>query len=59
LEMMANIAGYHIEVRVNPAFVRANEISRLVGSNKRLVDDTGWRRQYELQQTLMWMHGAG
>lgn len=33
LAQMADIAGYEIEVRVNPAFVRANEIPRLRGSD--------------------------
>lgn len=32
LRMMSDIAGYAIEVQVNPAFVRANEIARLRGS---------------------------
>jgi nucleoside-diphosphate-sugar epimerase len=34
--MMNEIAGYKIEVRVNPEFVRANEVPMLVGSPARL-----------------------
>jgi nucleoside-diphosphate-sugar epimerase len=36
VEMMNEIAGYKIEVRVNPAFVRENEVPRLVGSPAKL-----------------------
>jgi len=36
IEMMQEIAGYTIEVKVNPAFVRANEINSLAGSTKKL-----------------------
>jgi nucleoside-diphosphate-sugar epimerase len=33
---MNGLAGYEIEVRVNPEFVRENEVPRLVGSNAKL-----------------------
>lgn len=36
IEKMNEIAGYAIQVRVNPAFVRANEIHRLIGDNRKL-----------------------
>jgi GDP-6-deoxy-D-talose 4-dehydrogenase len=36
VRIMNRLAGYEIEVRVNPEFVRENEVPRLVGSNERL-----------------------
>lgn len=56
LDLMAAIAGYAIEVRVNPAFVRSNEVARLVGSHARLAKVTGWHPQHTLAQTLAWQY---
>ncbi|MGH8164244.1 MAG: NAD-dependent epimerase/dehydratase family protein, partial [Rhodanobacteraceae bacterium] len=58
LDMMAAIAGYHIEVRVNPAFVRANEVLRLTGSNARLRTVMGVVSSIPLRETLQWMYAA-
>lgn len=58
LAMMAKIAGYAIEVRVNPAFVRANEVKRLVGSNARLSELAGFAPSIPLEDTLRWMYSA-
>ncbi|HEX4725038.1 MAG TPA: NAD-dependent epimerase/dehydratase family protein [Pseudonocardiaceae bacterium] len=58
LDMMASIAGYEIEVRVNPAFVRASEVRRLVGSRQRLVDTLGDEPPIPLAETLDWMFSA-
>jgi nucleoside-diphosphate-sugar epimerase len=58
LAMMARIAGYGIEVHINPAFVRANEVKRLVGSNGRLREITGLAPSIRLEDTLRWMYAA-
>ena len=55
IEMAGRLAGYRIEVKVNPAFVRANEVKRLVGSPsevQRVVGGLGTRR---LEDTVAWM----
>lgn len=59
LAMMAKIAGYEIEVRVNPAFVRANEVKRLQGSCRKLIDHVGALPLITLAETLTWMYGRG
>lgn len=56
LGMMAEIAGYVSEVRVNPAFVRANEVNRLVGSNAELQRLVGMRPATPFTETLQWMY---
>ncbi|MDK4198606.1 NAD-dependent epimerase/dehydratase family protein [Pseudomonas sp. HR1] len=52
IQMAEQIAGYAIEVRVNPAFVRANEIPVLRGDDARLRGIVGPRDLIPLQQTL-------
>lgn len=58
LGMLAQLAGYTIEVDVNPAFVRANEVKRLVGSNRKLAAATGEPELIPLADTLEWMYRA-
>ncbi|HRD67789.1 MAG TPA: GDP-mannose 4,6-dehydratase [Candidatus Competibacter sp.] len=41
IAFMNGIAGYAIDVTVNPAFVRTNEIRRLIGSNHKLFSLIG------------------
>ena len=55
IEMMNEIAGYTIEVKVNPAFVRKDEIKNLTGSSKKLFDLIGNVKQKEFKQTLLEM----
>lgn len=55
ITMMQEIAGYEIEVRVNPAFVRGNEVARLTGDNRRLRELVGPLDIIPLRTTLEWM----
>ena len=55
IAMVEEIAGYRIEVDVNPAFVRANEVKTLTGSAERLRAILPDWQTIPLQQTLAWM----
>jgi len=52
ISLMEGIARYRINVEVNPAFVRANEIPVLRGDNQRLLAATGFAPRQDLKQTL-------
>jgi nucleoside-diphosphate-sugar epimerase len=58
LRMMAGIAGYEIEVRVNTSFVRPNEVKRLLGSRRKLERAIGAVPAIPLEVTLRWMYEA-
>jgi nucleoside-diphosphate-sugar epimerase len=58
IDMMSDIAGYRIEVHVNPAFVRANEVLTLTGSNAKLAGVIGKIEPTPLLETLRWMYTA-
>ncbi|MFZ6773962.1 GDP-mannose 4,6-dehydratase [Undibacterium sp. SXout7W] len=55
LEMAAQIAGYPMDVSVNPAFVRANEVHRLMGNPSLLHATIGELPTISLLDTLTWM----
>ena len=59
LSMMREISGHIPEIRVNPAFVRANEIKALVGSRKKLESAIGSVTDIPLIETLRWMYQDG
>ncbi len=52
IAMMNRLAGYKIEVKVNPLFVRKDEIKSLTGSKKKLIKVLGEIEQCGFEQTL-------
>jgi len=58
IDTMSDIAGYRIEVHVNPAFVRANDVLTLTGSNAKLAAAIGPVEPTPLVDTLRWMYTA-
>lgn len=55
LSLAQEIAGHSIEVRVNPEFVRSNEVKMLCGDPNRLKSLTGPIDAPSLRETLRWM----
>jgi nucleoside-diphosphate-sugar epimerase len=55
LTLAQSIAAHELEVRVNPAFVRANEVKQLMGSRARLDKAVGPVPDIALRDTLRWM----
>jgi nucleoside-diphosphate-sugar epimerase len=58
IDTLSDIAGYRIEVQVNPAFVRANDVLTLAGSNAKLASVVGAIEPTPLVETLRWMYQA-
>jgi nucleoside-diphosphate-sugar epimerase len=58
IDMMNEIAGYTIEVKVNPLFVRENEIPSLSGSTKLLETLVELENKETLHKTLQTMYDA-
>ena len=55
LALLTEITGHQLQVKVNPAFVRQNEIHRLCGSPQKLVGAVGEIASPTLADTLRWM----
>lgn len=55
LELVMQLSGHRMEVRVNPAFVRADEVRSLCGSAVKLEQAIGPLKQISLEETLRWM----
>jgi nucleoside-diphosphate-sugar epimerase len=55
LGMIAEIVGYKLEVEVDPALVRPNEVSKLWGDPSRLNTLIGMIDRIDFKDTLRWM----
>lgn len=58
LHILSDLSGYRIEVRVNPAFVRANDVPVLGGDATQLHAALPQWRSRPLADTLEWMYRA-
>lgn len=55
IELCEKVTGHTIQIKVNPQFVRANEVRELSGDNSRLKSHIGDWQTPELEETLRWM----
>ena len=58
IALVAELSGHKINVAVNPAFVRANELHYLAGDATKLKATIGDFSGYGLRETLGWMLGS-
>lgn len=55
VDRVEQISGHHLDVQVNPAFVRSNEVRSLYGSATELESMIGPLKAITLDETLRWM----
>ena len=55
IAIASEITGHDIEVKVNPDFVRENEVTILRGSREKFDGVIGRGRRYKFRETLEWM----
>ncbi|NQX90344.1 MAG: GDP-mannose 4,6-dehydratase [Halioglobus sp.] len=55
IELLQDMTGHSIDVLVNPAFVRPDEVHQLCGDPAKLENCLGTIKHYSLRDTLAWM----
>jgi nucleoside-diphosphate-sugar epimerase len=55
LDMLTELTGHKMEVKINPKFVRKSEISLLCGDPRKMTECIGQPLHIELRDTLTWM----
>ncbi len=55
VSLIAELADADVQVQLDPALERSEDIPHLVGDNSRLVGETGWSPQVGLEETLRTM----
>ena len=58
ISTMRDLSGHDLDIIVNPAFVRKNEIHKLIGSREKLQSAIGVVDAIPIEQTLRWMYEA-
>lgn len=55
IETCERVTGHHLNVLVNPAFVRSNEVKSLAGDPSKLTTAIGEGPKFSFEETLTWM----
>lgn len=55
IDALKKITGHDLQIKINPAFVRANEVRRLCGNPAKLEASIGKLHPPPLEETLRWM----
>jgi GDP-6-deoxy-D-talose 4-dehydrogenase len=55
IALLTKMTGHSINVKVNPTFVRENEVHQLFGNPEKLLDTIGAIKQATLKETLTWI----
>jgi nucleoside-diphosphate-sugar epimerase len=55
VDALKRITGHDIQIKVNPDFIRANEVHRLCGNPAKLETCIGKLQHPPLEETLRWM----
>jgi len=56
ISTMRDLSGHDLDIIVNPAFVRKNEVHKLIGSREKLQSAIGVVDAIPIEQTLQWMY---
>ena len=57
IALCEKLTGHKIEIKVNPEFVRENEVRELKGDNSKLIKQIESFPSYTFEETLSWMLG--
>lgn len=52
IRILSETAGIKISTRTDPKLIRANDQSIIIGSNKKIFQDIGWKPEYTIEQSL-------
>ena len=55
IKILEHLTNHSIEIKINPSFIRHNELSILCGDPAKLIDAIGDLPQFTIEETLQWM----
>lgn len=52
IKLLEKISGISITTTTNPDYIRPNDMPVIIGSNKKIMEDTGWMPEIKIEQSL-------